>query len=176
MTPKDDLVQAIQKFKDTKSFRATVKADVGKGAQLIGGIEFMKPNRFRALIANSATSTTELIIVDNDLYMRVNTRKWVQLTTSHSRATGESLRNVMSGNEAIEKQILDDSVTVDKTDDLTRSCTLYRVHPSDHPSSTTLSVCVTNGLPAYADIPNPNGMTHIHYFDYNAIFTIAKPF
>ena len=175
MTPKDELRQAIQAFEDTKSYRATITADVGNGQKLLGGMEFMRPNRFRGLISNTSTSTTELIVVDNDLYMRIDSGSWTKLITNGSKANAASIRSVLSGGDALESQVLDDSVDVQKSVDAARSCTLYQVHPADDASTTDLSVCVLNSLPLYADISNANRKAHIDFFDYDTVFTIARP-
>lgn len=177
LTPKEKLDQILQNFNSTKSFRATVKTNV-HGLSVVGAMEFAKPDRFYGLIesASSTNDQAEIIVVQNDLYVRTANTNWVNVTkTKGSQTIAVALQNTLSGQDSLEQLDLKNAASITEAQDPVRDCDLYSVHVTDADGDREVDICTVDDLPKYMDITKSDGTTSMMFFDYNDVFTIMRP-
>lgn len=173
---RNELREAVKNFNAAKSFRAKVNLAAG-GGELNAVLEFAKPNRFRGTIQGSDGSSTEIVVVDDSLYMRVNNLKWLNLSKTPSASSiAGTLKSALSGDTNLANVAMDESFPVQKTKDLAHSCDLYSTSiKQTNGSVNKVSVCLSRGRPQYLDLVAAQGPIHIDYYDYNAVFLIERP-
>jgi hypothetical protein len=174
--PRAELRAAMSRFKATKSFRTKVSIQTSQG-EMDATLEFAKPNRFRGTIQPSGGNTTEIIVVDNSLYMRVNGQKWINLSSTPSAKTiGETLRNALQGDASLDTLGVDTTANIQVSRDNARECDDYKTTvKAPDGSLVDVDLCLSNGLPRFLDMTPKQGPIHLEYYDYNAVFLIEKP-
>ncbi len=175
-TPKEELADALKAFANAKSFRAKIVAPVYNGGNMIATMEFARPDRMHAVIEGGQTSTTDMVVVANDVYVSVGRSEYLKIGNSASAEKFTQLMtSAMSGSDKAGGVTLGDDVTVDKTKDAMHGCDAYEVTSSADASKTT-TICVSDGLPKHIEIPTDGGTETVDYFDYNDIIVIARPY
>lgn len=171
-----ELERVLKNFRAAKSFRLKFARQTDKGS-LTANLDFQKPKRFRGTIRIQNLPATELILVDQALYLRPGGASWVNLTgTEAARTLSESLNTVLSGEKSLDAVLVEPTAYVRKDRDPDRACDRYKTTSRGADGSVAaLDICAKNGLPSYVQITTDNGPFLLEYYDYNALFLIEKP-
>ncbi|MEK7116293.1 MAG: hypothetical protein AAB879_02780 [Patescibacteria group bacterium] len=171
-----ELDAILKNFRSVKSFRMKLAYATPQG-DFTSTLEFLRPHRFRGLMQIANQAATEIIVVDDSLYMRSSGGKWTDLSgTEAAKVVGSSLKNSLSGDSSVEKIGVDPDAVVKKTRDDARRCDLYkaRVRSTDG-SPADLEICAADGLPHFVTLTTQHGPFTFEYYKYNELFLIEKP-
>lgn len=171
-----ELDAILKNFRQVKSFRMRFSYSTPQGL-LTSTLEYLRPNRFRGLMQVASQPSTEVIVVDQSLYMRPTGGKWVNLSgTESAKAVGASLQNALSGSASLDKIGVDPNAIVKKTRDDGRKCDLYKSSvKSQDGTPGELEICADNQLPKFVTMTTQQGPFTFEYYDYNTLFLIEKP-
>ncbi|GEM_PF-643111 len=171
-----ELSDSLNSFRALKSFRVKFTMVTPQG-RLKANLEFVKPNRFRGVLEVGQASKTEIIAVDDSLYLRANNSQWANLSnTQAAQALRASLKQALSGDTSLDKIKLDETALVKKSRDEARQCDLYKTTTRNATSNTTvIEVCAVNGWPKYVSIQGDTHPIEFEYYDYNKVFLIERP-
>jgi hypothetical protein len=174
-TINNELTQILKNFAETKSFRTSFSIPSSQGT-VSTTMDFIRPNRFRGTM-NIGSMNAEIVVVDQNVYMRTTASKWSDLSGSDmAKPVTDTLKNAMGGNNSLDKMIVDPNTVVKKEQDTSRNCTQYTaVVRSAQGAPSTLNICAVDQLPKYVDITSDSGKVSFLYYDYNALFMIERP-
>lgn len=175
-TVNDELNAIIQKFRELKSFRIKFTLPSAQG-DVSSSLSFLRPNRFSGTMQLGTQPPTDIIVVDDSLYMRTQGSKWLDLSgTQTASVLSNALRSALNGDTSLDKVGIDAGVSVKKSRDESRSCDLYKaVVRSSDGSPASLEICAISGLPKYVTITTQKGPFSFEYYDYNVLFLIERP-
>ncbi len=171
-----ELDTILKNFRGVKSFRMKLTYATPQG-EFASTLEFLRPRRFRGVMQIANQTATEIIIVDDSLYIRPSGGTWTDLSgTEAAKAIGASLRNSLSGDTGLDALGVDPSAVVKKMRDDTRACDLYRAAVrSQDGKPASLEICAIDRLPKYVTITTEQGPLTFEYFDYGKLFLIERP-
>ena len=172
----DELNAILKAFHEVKSFHIHFSLPSTQGS-VSSDLIFQRPNRFTGTMQVANQPSTEIIVVENSLYIRTAGSKWYDLSgTSMATQLGTSLQSALNGKTSLDKIGVDPNVNVKKTHDAARNCDAYdAVITATDGQPASLSICATNGLPKFVTITTQQGPFTFEYSDYNKIFDIEKP-
>ena len=171
-----ELDAILKNFRSVKSFRMRFSYSTPQGL-LTSTLEYLRPNRFRGIMQIANQPATEVIVVDQSLYMRPTGGRWVDLSgTESAKAVGSSLQSALSGNASLDNIGVDPNAVVKKTRDDGRQCDLYKASvKSQDGTPAALEICAAGQLPKFVTITTQQGPFTFEYYDYNTLFLIEKP-
>lgn len=172
----NELTAILKAFRNAKAFRTKFYVPSSNGT-ITTDLDYVRPNRFHSIMRLSGKPNTEVIVVDDSVYMRAEGGAWFDLTgTDTAKSIGGSLRSSMNGDASLDKIGVDPGTVVTKTEDTARSCTKFTsLVRSQSGSPASLEICAVNGLPKYVDITTDTGTISFEYYDFDALFLIERP-
>jgi len=174
--PKAELVAAFEKFMIAKSYKAKYTMPTTQGT-LSGTLAYAMPDRFKGTMELSPDAKTDVVLVQNSLYMRANNEPWVDISDSETaKKTIETMQLAVKGDQGLNSSSSDAWSVDSKTQDTQRGCWNYqvRIKGGENPDR-NLAVCVKDGYPKYLKLESPRGEMNIEYLEYNTIFIIERP-
>ncbi|MDQ7814797.1 MAG: hypothetical protein RDU25_03275 [Patescibacteria group bacterium] len=174
--PKAELIRAFEKFKNAKSYKAKYTMPTSQG-MLSGTLAYSMPDRFKGTMELSPDAKTDVVLVQNSLYMRANDGAWVDISDSETaKKTIETMQLAVKGDQGLNSAGSDAWNVDSKTEDAKRGCWEYqvRIEGGENPDR-NMSVCVKDGFPKFLRLESPRGEMNIEYLEYNTIFIIERP-
>ncbi len=174
--PKAELLAAFEHFKQAKSYKVKYTMPTPQGT-LTGTLAYAMPNRFQGTMELSPETKTDVVLVENSLYMRSNNAAWVDISSSPTaKQTIETMKLAVSGDQGISSSNTDSWSVDSKNEDAQRGCWDYsvRIKTANNPDR-IVSICVKDGYPKYLKLDSAKGEMDIEYLEYNTVFIIERP-
>ncbi len=174
--PKVQFSMAQKNFHDAKSFKAKFTLPTTQGV-VKGNLLYVKPDRFQGTMQIAGGDATDMVVVADNLYMRVGSQPWLDVSGSKvSKQTITDMRTAVGSNKVLDQGQLENLVIIANTWDQLKSCDLFTLRLKDSkPELPNISICVKNDFPFYLEIETPQGIMHVDYYDFNSVFLIERP-
>jgi len=167
------LREVMKNFDRVKSYKAVVTIPTPDGP-VTGNIEFVRTTGLHGLLLFSQNRKTEIYLLGEDIYFRVNTSSWENLSaTPEGKQVSVLFQSAFSLGDNGSAAILPESARVVGTANDPSGCRLFLV-ASDSPQ-VPLQICVKNDLPVRVTSPASAGPVEVRYSDYDKPITLVAP-
>jgi len=169
------LTKAVKRFREAKSFNATVVElkDGGMSSEL----SYVKPLRLKANISVDGKPAFEMIIVGETSYARYPEDEWKMTNDETIRAFGRTFfESMITADATLQSFGIEPETSFDiknnAKDDCLQFSAMYKAEESNYP----ISFCIdeTNNIVKLSKT-DKDGEVISTYRDYNALFNIERP-
>ncbi len=172
----ETLKEAVKKFRNAKTFRATVTEDMAEG-KMQSEISYMAPLRLQASVAVDKQNTFEMVIVGETAYAKMPNDDWKMTNDEVIKKFGRDFfATLLNKDESLASFGIEDESGMEIKDNLKEDCTEYRAQYLVEEAIFNIVLCVDkNNVIKFIKKQYPEGEGTTYYRDYNALFTIERP-
>ncbi len=166
----------MENFRNVKSYRAKFTLPTSKGA-LTGDLSYVQPDRFQAAMIVPGASETDIIIVAHSVYLRLGSSAWNDISSNvAARNSAIAMLAAARGDTAFSADQSDKLQILSVDTNATQGCDLFSIQSKDaKPDAKPIALCIKDGYPKYFETATASGTVHVDYYDYAALFVIARP-
>ena len=170
------LKEAVKKFRNAKTFRATITEDVAEG-KMQGELSYMAPLRLQAELSIDKKTAFEMIVVGETAYAKKPDSEWKMTNDEAIKQFGRNFfEALLSKDETLTSFGIEDESAIEIKENLKEDCTEYKAEYYIEEAVFNIAICVDKtGVIKFIKKQHPEGESLIYYRDYNTFFTIERP-
>lgn len=174
--PQVELSEILQAFHEAKSYRTKFRLPTKEGV-VRGTLDHVKPSRYQGTTQLGDSDVSEIVIVDESLYMKIGNNPWADMSdTAAGQGIVSNIKKAAEGEAAFKLQNEQSLQVKQRYNDELNSCVLYIASSSESdPSAPPIKICAKGGLPKYFEIDTDMGIYHVDFYDFNSVYLIERP-
>jgi hypothetical protein len=174
--PQTELQEVLGAFHASKSYRTKFRLPTKDGV-VRGTLDHVKPSRYQGTTQLGDSDVSEVVIVDDSLYMKIGQYPWADMSdTAAAQSIVSNIKQAAEGEAAFKLQNEAKLQVKQRYNDELNSCVLFIASSSDSdPKAPPIKICVKGGMPKYLEMDTDLGIYHVDFYDFNSVFIIERP-
>ncbi len=170
------LKDAVEKFRNVKTFRATMTEDMAEG-KMQSELSYMAPLRLQAVVSVGKQVAFEMIIVGETAYAKMPDDDWKMTNDEVIKKFGRNFfETILNKDETLASFGIENESAIEIKENIKEDCVEYRAQYTVEEEVFDITLCVDkSGVIKFIKKQHPEGESLTYYRDYNVLFTIERP-